>query len=334
MIMRRGRACGPSSPARPLLRPFPPFSFPPLRQNRGEKSLIASGGFDGRILLHEVTGSIRAQLMSDPAGGPGPGGMPSGGGGLDQRAIEQLLVLSRRGGTLVAAPGDGYLYFWRIITGSLAHEVPAGHGRHVVTAMCSDADNAWLYTADASGRILGWSLEGLHFQKGLDFLGKGWDTIRQVHAWRAHHQLIHSLDVVPCRGSGGVGSEREKAAAAAFFVLTASADGLSKLFTHEGSHVGTFGADAWNLHQPSSFHPRPLERCLGGEGAGGGEESPSQASQSNSVASSPRPAAATPVGRTGGAQEVGTGGPDFANQDQEHSWPSCPLRRAGRVLAT
>ena len=51
---------------------------------------------------------------------------------LEERTIEQLVFLPKRGSVLVSGVGNGQLYFWRTLLGDLAHTMPNGHGRYVV----------------------------------------------------------------------------------------------------------------------------------------------------------------------------------------------------------
>ena len=46
---------------------------PPPPQTRNGKVFIASGGYDGRILLHEVSGSVRMVRARRREGGRGGG---------------------------------------------------------------------------------------------------------------------------------------------------------------------------------------------------------------------------------------------------------------------
>ena len=95
-----------------------------------------------------------------------------------------------------------------------------------MTAICTDAENSLLYTADSRGRVLGWTLAGLVFTSH-DFKGTGWETIRRVQSWRAHEMQVQSIDHILQAGKG--------------YVLTASVDGLARMWTEAGVPIGAPG---------------------------------------------------------------------------------------------
>ena len=118
--------------------------------------------------------------------------------------------------------------------------------------MCTDRDNNVLFTADTRGRVHGFTLRGLEFRKTGDFTGRGWGSINQTHGWRAHLQQVQSIDLVPApKGSPSPDG----------FLITASTDGVAKLWTHSGDLVGSFGADTWAIQEPATWACNAQQRA-------------------------------------------------------------------------
>lgn len=61
-----------------------------------------------------------------------------------------------------------------------------------------------------------------------------------LHSWRAHHATLLSVEVLEV--------------ADRLFVLSASSDGSTSVWTNDGDHVGRFSQEAaWNISEPATY---------------------------------------------------------------------------------
>lgn len=74
----------------------------------------------------------------------------------------------------------------------------------------------------------------------VPFLRSQRSSLLWLRFWRAHHTMLLSVEVLELADS--------------LFVLTASSDGSTSLWTNNGEHVGRFGQEAaWNITEPATY---------------------------------------------------------------------------------
>lgn len=109
-----------------------------------------------------------------------------------------------------------------------------------VLALDANQDDTLLITGDTKGFLYLWDIAHLSNRSGeIEF----WEP-RAYKAWRAHDHTITSIKYVYSR----LGESNE-------LILTASVDWCCRLWTTNGTYIGSFGqATAWNLNDSSTFH--------------------------------------------------------------------------------
>ncbi|XP_028813763.1 WD repeat-containing protein on Y chromosome isoform X2 [Denticeps clupeoides] len=198
------------------------------------RGLLATGSFDGEIIIWDLDNQrpvVRlANSKSKNAACP----------------VDKLMFLQHhaecrqwRERPLLISSQAGYVCCW-MISGS-----PCNHGqfyapnqaRECVLGLSSDQENKLLVTSDTAGFIQVWDISQ-HLRLTPDEGAECRPLL--LHSWRAH-------------GAAAVGAEL-LTVHTGFFVASASADGVARLWTVDGGLVGDFGRDQqWNLSDPSTY---------------------------------------------------------------------------------
>ena len=78
-------------------------------------SLLATGGYDGLVILWKLDGVVRS-VLTPPSHAKKD---------IDDRSIVALVWLEQLVGTLVACSVDGVIHFWNVSDGTLIYEIDA-----------------------------------------------------------------------------------------------------------------------------------------------------------------------------------------------------------------
>eukprot|EP01083_Nonionella_stella_P153482 493178_1 len=114
-------------------------------------ALLATGGYDGRIVLWNFMSGVAKGSML-----PYPGYLTDT--QPEYRAVEMLLWL-RSKEVLVSCGADGYLRFWNVKKSTLVMEKYAGHKKgETIMAMCVCKDDNFLVTCDGAGFLKVWDV--------------------------------------------------------------------------------------------------------------------------------------------------------------------------------
>jgi len=158
-------------------------------------------------------------------------------------AVEKVLFLPKKRTAssphvpLLSCGNDGYIRIWDTEEGKhvcKVHAVPHAPGESVVT-MSANRENTVLVSGDSKGFVRVWDISHLTLDR---------HSIHHHHQldctshWRAHSLGLVSVDYVEGRNT----------------ILTSSTDCTIRLWTNDGTYVGTFGQNAaWNLDDPLTF---------------------------------------------------------------------------------
>lgn len=107
-----------------------------------------------------------------------------------------------------------------------------------ILALDANQDNSLLITGDSKGFLYVWDIYDLASAMAfeIDFV-----TPRCQKAWRAHDSIITSIKYAKSK----IGD----------LAITASVDWCCRLWTLNGSYIGSFGQEGkWNLDRTSTFH--------------------------------------------------------------------------------
>ncbi|XP_077316835.1 cilia- and flagella-associated protein 337-like isoform X3 [Lithobates pipiens] len=164
---------------------------------------------------------------------------------VDRLLFLQYRAAQREGAVLISSEG-GVLCWWSIFTPDsiFGSFYAPGEADESVFGMASDDTNHLLVSGDTSGYIQVWDISqyNLHPQDQA----KG---VRPplLFSWAAHSGTVVSLEIFQFEGEP--------------FIVSGSCDRTAKLWTCNGSHVGTFGQSrTWNLKKPSSFQQNKVRR--------------------------------------------------------------------------
>ena len=226
----------------------------------GSPNLLATGGYDGVVLLWNLdSGVVRHSLAAPAAATPREDEARR----VGQRAVWRLLFLGQRSQTLCACGADGWLRFWNPKDGEAVWEQHAGHEGEGLVALATDPANALLFTGDTAGCIKAWDVSRFVNVPRLDQSA----AIVETYHWSAHESSVSSLEVMPRRsatGTGaGTGTGATAAAGAAPLLLSAGADACIKVWhvAEDGTPwlAATFGGPSgghpppWALHDPTQY---------------------------------------------------------------------------------
>jgi len=155
-----------------------------------------------------------------------------------QSTVEMLLILEARlenpeAAALVTCGQNGWVRFWNVHKGSCEGEFVAHPNVDSIT-MAVDPDNHLLVTADTSGEMKTWLIEG--FCDGTVLEEDAEPLLKPVlyRSWTGHGECITEVEVC-VRGNRVV-------------IVTASSDCSLKLWAPDGMCIGTFGQEEhWKL---------------------------------------------------------------------------------------
>ncbi|KAM9837980.1 cilia- and flagella-associated protein 337 [Aulostomus maculatus] len=196
--------------------------------------MVATASYDGEVIIWRLeTQGPLLRLRSETHDGAAP-------------PVDSLLFLQHRAssrklrnrGVLVSSQA-GCVYFWSITgqTHSYGHfYAPEQAGERVLSLSSDQPENTILVSGGSTGQVQIWDIS--HY--GLDI-----EPVSEhpplLQCWRAHSRGLVSVAVLEL-------ADRQ-------FVLTASADGSTGLWTNDGDHVGSFGQEAmWNITDLTSHH--------------------------------------------------------------------------------
>mmetsp|Transcript_21466 Transcript_21466/g.40888 ORF Transcript_21466/g.40888 Transcript_21466/m.40888 type:complete len:1024 (+) Transcript_21466:252-3323(+) len=215
-------------------------------------SLLATGAYDGKLILWKLDGSIKSVLEPPDQKDKTP----------DQRTLEKLLYMPHRGKILAAVAVDATVYFWRIVDSTLVctlkTELPGN-------AKCMDVDdsNDTLFVADTCGFIFAFDMSKCDWkqkdqialmrqrqeqamqprsERSLSSSSKPKSTGQPSlkYGWQAHDQDVVSLQYMRYKEDYQM-------------LVSASTDGRVRLWTTDGIMVGTFGQDVWQTGNPITY---------------------------------------------------------------------------------
>ena len=191
--------------------------------------VLASGSYDGRVILWKLDGIIKATLAPPDLAATPP----------DDRAFVKLLFLPHVFGAVMGLRVDGKLFCWRLIDNTLVYTLDTAHEGKTVRAVAVNESNSLMLTADSSGYLKVWGIqkadEGGHGRAPTV-------DMQEALCWRAHDAAVIAVEYIE------IGS----------FILSASVDEV-RLWTGEGAHIGTFGQESeWQLRLWSTYaNPDP-----------------------------------------------------------------------------
>lgn len=203
--------------------------------------ILATGSYDGEVILWKLDGIVKNKLTYPST----PQTSMPGSTTMETKSIERLWFLPKRDNKLLALRIDGVLLCWKVSDGSLVGSAKLEYDHfhknkdtEVLRLMCVDDECEMLFTADSAGYVVTWDL----YLGGESEEREASDAlVRRQFCFRAHQKAITSIEYVT------------KLA----FILTASADGTTKLWTTNGIRIGDFGqARLWRLHAWSTYAER------------------------------------------------------------------------------
>ncbi|XP_072168406.1 cilia- and flagella-associated protein 337-like [Diadema setosum] len=172
--------------------------------------------------------------------------------GFSQAPVDKLLFLSSRlsrgitDSSVLVSSEAGKLHFWAVYGQHKRHRgsfysSDSREGEESVLALGTNTDNSLLLSGDTMGHLYIWNIEH-HCIYGTNEEDNSRPPL--VNDWKAHDAAIVSIDYI----SHSCGN----------FILTASTDLTSRLWTAEGHFVGTFGQRMnWDLRNPDTYqHPK------------------------------------------------------------------------------
>ncbi|XP_075890706.1 cilia- and flagella-associated protein 337-like isoform X3 [Nelusetta ayraudi] len=178
--------------------------------------------------------------------------------------IDGLLFLQRRAGdrqlkhrgVLVSSQG-GRLSFWSVSGQARLYGqfyAPEQPGQRVLSLGSDQTGNTVLVCGHSSGWLQVWDI--CHFAAGDQQQPEERPPL--LRSWKAHNAALLSVDVAQV-------ADRS-------FVLAASADGSTSLWTSDGDGVGQFGqAAAWSLTEAATYQRRPPREATAAERARAGD---------------------------------------------------------------
>ncbi|XP_020912310.1 WD repeat-containing protein on Y chromosome isoform X2 [Exaiptasia diaphana] len=180
----------------------------------------------------------------------------------DYSPIDKLLFLTTRAqnraqesATLISSE-SGVLEFWCLYgTAKPMGRFYAGEEENAfVLAMATDTSNDLLVTGDSTGRITIWDISSYCISRTESIIAQVWSTTQRMSSfddspepspprmmsWHAHNAAIVSIEVVPYGDNT--------------FLLSASSDCTSRLWSLKGEYVGMFGQKVlWDIDESSSY---------------------------------------------------------------------------------
>lgn len=207
----------------------------------GEPNYIATSSIDGSIILWNLeTGYIKS-VFREPNWEIRS---------KEDRSVEKIIFLNNSekfpGGAcpLVSCHADGYFRIWNAIEGKMLieHDFQMAVDEGMTAMACND-NGTQIMIGGCYGHVRLLSVESL--LADLYKEGSESDPSRSViNFWRAHLTGISSCNFIEHHD----------------MVLTGSVDCAVRLWSIDGSHVGTFGDQSWYFEDPSQrVLPRDLQ---------------------------------------------------------------------------
>ena len=218
----------------------------------GSNSVLATGGYDGEILLWNIdSGATKMKLIPPSIARRASSAMERGWkDAIDddhsECSVEGLVFLNTASHVLLALYADGCLRLWNSVDGTMFHEKETNHVKQEsVVALCVANDDSNIVTGDSAGFIKVWVLDTAPLKsKAAAAAAKsaGVSLVSEQHFWRAHKSGVTALD--------WVNAEPGKREA---MIMSGGSDCSVILWTAQGVRVGEFGVDSWNVYDISTW---------------------------------------------------------------------------------
>lgn len=173
----------------------------------------------------------------------------------EDRSVEKVIFLKNgqrlNGGVcpLVSIHADGYFRIWNAMEGKMIVEFDCQMAvDEGLTSMACNEQGTLLIIGGTFGHVRLIDLEAVLMGSYEDEENEaGKRDLAVIHCWRGHLTGISSCNFV---------DQNE-------MVLTGSVDCAIRLWSFDGSHVGTFGDQQWNFYEPSQrVLPRDLQHQI------------------------------------------------------------------------
>jgi WD40 repeat protein len=235
-------------------------------------NVVATCSYDGVIIIWQIDPlSIKRKVQMETASAHP--GTPT--------AVEKLQFLDARcrslGGTLVSGGSGGWIRFWNIYSGNLvgAFQINSRCAVHrntsktlSVSALATSNTNDVMVTGDSAGEMKIWNIADYCCKQSVEA-----GTPPLLHGWTAHAGAIVSLQVIEQEIQPPVTTRGSHPPPPCMLrmVLSASADKTVRLWTLDGTAIGTFGQhEPWDIADAKTYGRAHHTRSLGGGVNGGG----------------------------------------------------------------
>ena len=261
----------------------------------GGISLLATGGYDGLVILWKLDGVVRS-ILTPPSHSKKD---------IDDRSIVSLVWLEKLAGTLVACSVDGMVHFWNVSDGALLYEIDSNINANAVpgstimsqpptlnlstmpssgepgfkvhtialTCACANTHNTMLFVADSNGYVKRFDIQTLDILssdvgEAVGSLGGGSGAMglggvmgsvaNNVIADEHTSWRAHSTPIV----SVDMAEHQDN-----HILMSASKGGATVFWTCEGRRIGTFDANStWNLDEPLTWLGKEDDSVISSEG--------------------------------------------------------------------
>ncbi|XP_067224900.1 cilia- and flagella-associated protein 337 [Chanodichthys erythropterus] len=197
--------------------------------------LLATGSYDGEIIIWTL--ALQKPLTRLQRSQQGKVHLP----------IHRLLFLQKRAqqshlrsGAVLLSSQAGSVCWWSICGPRHKHGqfyVPDEFNKRVM-GLSTDQENSLLVTGDSTGSIKVWDIS--HYALSAEDVESAKELPPLLHSWRGHERAIVSSEVLVYESQ--------------LFVLSASVDRRTCLWTREGACVGCFGQEQqWDLSNPDTY---------------------------------------------------------------------------------
>ncbi|KAJ3372787.1 hypothetical protein HDU91_001902 [Kappamyces sp. JEL0680] len=151
------------------------------------------------------------------------------------KSIDKLLFLVSRASNLKAAHllsagGDGIIRFWHIWSGKCYFQKECSTKLEPIYAMAASDNECVLAVGDAGGYVSLWDIAKAGLENDNDFESAAVGRMPMIRRFKAHTAVITDIQFAGNR------------------IVSSSTDSTVRIFTLDGSYLGTFGQNqAWDL---------------------------------------------------------------------------------------